>query len=167
MILIEPVDDENHKNTRLISFLPRNKKEDHVYAVFSDEGLLEPAVPERPTDKLGITSAEVEIPKILKAELVPGAAFDYRACLAKVTATGFSRSTFDRWLARQIEDSVLIREKKGIYAVHRDFVPEFGNGYESKAEENHHKEGETIHPEALERREDAQVPEKTGSSTSR
>lgn len=161
IVLVEPFDEEAKGSQRMISLLPRNHTQEFLTLQFNDQGFLEDP-PEAKEREKEASAAEKAIPTILT--LVPGSTLDYRACMEAVMAAGHSRSTWDRWLARQVEDGKLIHPKKGIYVVASvnsgDEVPTTsGNQTDSS---DHHKGREEETPEAEQRREDAPEPQEEG-----
>lgn len=108
-IVIDKVPGEPAK--RMVHLLPRNKPEEHNIAMmFGDDGYLKP---------VGKLAHQEEVADMILGPLIgtePGP-LDYKALLAKATRAGVSRRSFDRHLAKMVDDGKLTHTGRGDYEV--------------------------------------------------
>jgi energy-coupling factor transporter ATP-binding protein EcfA2 len=111
VVIIEPPENDQNGNLRQVSLLPRNSAAQIVNMKFNEFGTLDPV-----GNSSGKKAADKFILDSLMAEkLGAGETIYYTRLWAMAQTKGCSRSTFDRWLAKSVEDGFLDRFKKGVY----------------------------------------------------
>ena len=109
VVIIEPEPELKDESKRRVHLLPRNGREEHLVMRFSEEGRLE--LEEDPRDGGQALVLEGLI------TLVSGEDLNYPAALKDATAAGIKRRSFDRYIAKLVEDGKIVRVKKGEYTV--------------------------------------------------
>lgn len=120
VLIIEPLEDEKAKDKRVVHILPRNHSGENMILKFNAEGQLQ--LPDKIAHAETITSFIMD--GIIEG-LIPGDQVLYSFLRDSAVNKGVNLRTFDRWLAKFVDDGKLKREKKGIYVVVQ--APEFGD----------------------------------------
>ena len=110
VLIIEPLDDEKDKAKRVVHILPRNHAEETMFLKFNTEGRL--VLPEKVVHAEKLTAFIMDglLDKFKLGETVLYAKYRDEA-LAK----GVSLRTYNRWLAKAVEEGKLVKTGKGVY----------------------------------------------------
>jgi len=111
IVVVEPPEGDKDDGHRKILLLPRNSVSDTVGMEFNQAGDLQ--VSTSSNDAKG--AEQFVLGNIVAQEIKPGEEFYYLRIWTKAKEKGVNRRTFDRWLAKEVENGVLVRVKKGIY----------------------------------------------------
>jgi KaiC/GvpD/RAD55 family RecA-like ATPase len=111
VIIIESGEKDNQ---RIVSLLPRNHPNEMLNMSLNDQGWFE--LPERIAKAEGYSRFIIDT--ILEGrEKIPGAKFDYSHLMSVAVKKGVNRRTFDRYIAKEVEDGKLVRVRKGEYVI--------------------------------------------------
>ncbi len=112
VLIIEPLTDDKDKNKRIVHILPRNHQDESMILKFNVEGRLQ--LPDK------ITHAETITGFIMSGildGLEPGSQVLYSFLRDTAVNKGVNLRTFNRWLAKMVEEGLITKEKRGIYVV--------------------------------------------------
>jgi hypothetical protein len=115
VLIIEPLDDEKDKAKRVVHILPRNHAEERMFLKFNSEGKL--TLPDKVVHQDAVAAFIVDG---LFDGCKLGDEIIYSTYLDAALAKGVSRSTFDRYIKKLLEEGKLARSKKGVYVYSSD-----------------------------------------------
>lgn len=112
VLIIEPLDDDITRKKRMLYILPRNHADEHMVLTLTPEGRLQ--VPDKVERAESITGFVME--SVLES-YDPGTQVLYSGLRDLALGKGLSLRTFNRWLAKYVEQGKLVRKLKGIYVI--------------------------------------------------
>ena len=112
VLIIEPLWDDKTKLKRVLHILPRNRQNDEMILKLNSQGQL--TLPEKTQHAETITNFVME--SVLMA-YPPGTEVLYGGLRETAVSKGIQSRTFERWVARYVEDGKLIKVKRGVYVI--------------------------------------------------
>ena len=110
VIIIEPLDDDKDKAKRIVHILPRNHAEEQMILKFNEQGQL--TLPEKVVRAESVTAFIMDG---LLEKFKLGDTVLYSKYRDEALAKGVSIRTFNRWLAKAVEEGKLVKTGKGTY----------------------------------------------------
>jgi AAA domain len=118
VLIIEPLDGEKDKAKRVVHILPRNHAEEQMFLKFNSEGKL--TLPDKVVHQ--DTVADFLMDGLLN-DFKLGDEINYSSLRDAALAKGMTLVTFNRRLARLVEEGKLVHPKKGVYALSQPSEP--------------------------------------------
>ncbi len=114
VIIIEPPDHARDDGQRVCSLLPRNHPGEEIYLHFDNStGRLVIGGDNKNFGAQALAAADFILPSLMEAD--PNGILHSQTMWHIALEKGFSRRTFERWLARMVEDKKVFRIEKGQY----------------------------------------------------
>lgn len=127
VLIIEPIWDDKTKLKRILHILPRNHQNEEMILKLDSQGRL--TLPEKTAHAETITNFVME--SVLQM-YPPGTEILYGGLRQTAMDKGIQSRTFERWVAKYVEDGKLVKVKRGVYVIPRG-SPESAQASEGEA----------------------------------